>query len=293
MKEIVVLSGKGGTGKTTILAAFASLAGKSVIVDTDVDAPNLFMILSPEVIEEGDFSSSKKAVIDGDKCINCGDCIEYCRFDAIKSVGNEVLTNVAIDEYSCEGCGLCYRICPHSAISMVDHISGKWYISETRFGPMVHALLEPGDESSGKLVTLVKQYAGKIAKDREIDTILVDGPPGIGCPVIASIAGADLAVLIAEPSKSCISDLTRMIDLANSFNITPVVILNRYDLSYSISKKLEEKINSMGIRVIGRIPFDEGVFHSLSMRKTVIEDGDSRAGKAIEDSWNELRDSCV
>jgi len=288
MKEIVILSGKGGTGKTTILASFAALAENSVIADCDVDAPNLHILLSPEVSEKGDFSASQKAVIIGDQCINCEECIEYCRFNAITNVGTELMAKVTIDPLSCEGCGICVRICPHSAIYMKEHKSGTWYLSETRFGPMVHALLDPGEENSGKLVALVKQKSKMIAKDEEIDLILVDGPPGIGCPVISSLSGANIVVLVAEPSKSCISDFKRIVDLTRTFHVKPVVIINKCDLSPLISSELETEIAQMGIDIVGQIPFDESVVKSMSKGKSVVENGKSMAAEAIMSAWNEL-----
>ena len=194
MKQITVLSGKGGTGKTTITAAFAVLAKKVVVADCDVDAPNLHLLLHPEIIESSEFKGSKMAVIDESKCNKCGVCRESCRFDAITQ-------ELTVDPFSCEGCGVCTIVCPHNAVTLTERVSGYVYVSRIKQGFMVHALLNPGESNSGKLVTLVRQKARFLAEKEKIDLVIVDGPPGIGCPVIASVSGADIGLVVAEPTR--------------------------------------------------------------------------------------------
>ncbi|HDP97530.1 MAG TPA: (4Fe-4S)-binding protein [Euryarchaeota archaeon] len=290
MTEIVILSGKGGTGKTTVLAGFAALAGKSVIVDCDVDAPNLSILLSPKLVEKGSFSASKKARIDHSLCDGCDSCSEQCRFDAISRIDTSAGAKSVIDQFRCEGCGLCVHICPNSAIELNDHVCGEWFISETKFGPLVHALLEPGDENSGKLVAKIKNIAKQLSSELKLDSILVDGPPGIGCPAISSLANADIVVLVAEPSKSSCGDLLRIINLVKSFHIEPHIILNRYDLSDVISDEMEKRLRKMGIPILGRIPFDEDVYRSLSEGKSIVEYGNSPSSIVLRDIWKHLNE---
>jgi MinD superfamily P-loop ATPase len=222
MKEIVVISGKGGTGKTSIVASFAALAQSAVLVDCDVDAADLYLVLQPNIGRTSDFSGGKKASIITDKCVGCGKCEEVCNFDAVTFNGpaNDVCEKTCIiDPIACEGCGVCFQFCLNDAIEFEDTVNGQWFISDTRFGPMVHARLGIAEENSGKLVSLIHKEAKRIAEKRKKDLIIVDGSPGIGCPVIASITGADLVVIITEPTLSGKHDLYRIADLAAGFRI--------------------------------------------------------------------------
>jgi len=285
LTEIVVLSGKGGTGKTTLLASYAALAKNVVLADCDVDAPNLHLLLKPQVREKGAFVGSKIAHLSGALCKNCGECVPVCRFNAIKAIGNQHLKKIAIDEGLCEGCGVCSRVCKYNAITMEDRVVGEWFVSDTRFGTMVHALLEPGAENSGKLVAFVKQKAKLEAKRLGRSIILVDGPPGIGCPVISVLSGADLAVLVAEPTQSGSSDFGRIAELARGFAVPAVLIINRYDLNESMTETIELQAKEAGIVPLGRIPHDEAVVNAMADGKTVMESGDGKAARAIEQTW--------
>ncbi|GAI05092.1 unnamed protein product, partial [marine sediment metagenome] len=219
MKQIVVISGKGGTGKSVIAGSFASLAKNKVMADCDVDAADLHLLLHPTVKETHEFSGGKTAFIDERRCTECGKCQEVCRFEAID--------NYVVDPISCEGCGVCFHICPEKAIKMVDDLSGKWFVSETKYGPFVHAKLGIAEENSGKLVTLVRQNAKLIAEKEKRDFVIIDGPPGIGCPVIASLSGVDIALIVTEPTLSGIHDLERIVGVAHHFGIKGVVCINK------------------------------------------------------------------
>ena len=265
MKELVIISGKGGTGKTTLTAAFAALAKDKVIADTDVDAPDLHLILSPQIKHEEPFKGGHYAIIDKEKCIQCGECRELCRFHAI----NE---EFEINPIDCEGCGVCVHFCPQEAINFPQRTCGKWFISETRFGPMVHAQLDIGQENSGLLATLVRQQAKIIAEDRGYDLIIVDGPPGVGCPVIASVTGASVVMIVTEPSPSGLHDLERVWQLAfKHFGIPCLACINKFDLNPTFSEKIETFCKKNQITLVGKIPFDPKVTEAVVQAKTVIE----------------------
>ncbi|MEE8638203.1 MAG: P-loop NTPase [Candidatus Margulisiibacteriota bacterium] len=280
MKQITVISGKGGTGKTTIAAAFASLTKSKVMADCDVDAADLYLILTPEVKEKHEFSAAKIALVDKEKCIECRKCIEVCRFSAVSD-------NFVVDPVSCEGCGVCYRICPTEAIKFEEKISGYHFVSDTRFGPMAHARLEIASENSGKLVTLVRKKAREIAKNNKLDYILIDGPPGIGCPVIASLTGVNLALVVSEPTLSGIHDLERVIDLTEHFKIKTLVCINKYDINRENVRRIEEICVKKSIKVAGKIPYDTEVNRAMRMEKTIIEyDPQSEIAQEITRIWN-------
>lgn len=224
------------------------------------------------------FVGSKIAVIDGPKCTNCGKCIPLCRFGAIKSIGNPKLRKVAIDEGCCEGCGLCARICPSKAIRMADRYVGEWYVSDTPFGKMVHALLEPGAENSGKLVAMVKQKARMVAKEQGAETILVDGPPGIGCSVISSLSGASIVVVVTEPTQSGLSDLMRVLELADGFRLRTALVTNKADINTGITERIEAYAKEAGVEVLGRIPYDEVLAKTMAQGRTA---GDGPASPAM------------
>lgn len=281
MREIVIVSGKGGTGKTTLLAYLASVTDRAVTADCDVDAPNLHLLLRPEVLHRERFAGMKVATIISSKCTNCGKCVPLCRFGAIKSIGNAGLMKVAIDEESCEGCGLCGRICPSKAIKMADKEVGEWFVSRTAFGKMVHALLSPGAGNSGKLVAMVKQRARMIAKEEGAETILVDGPPGIGCPVISSLSGCDLAVIVTEPTESGLSDARRILDLAKGFGITTGFVTNKADINIGLTERIEGCAAAAGAHVLGRIPYDEDLAKTMAQGKTAGEGAVGPAAHAM------------
>ncbi len=288
MKEIVVLSGKGGTGKTMLVAGCAALAKDVVLADCDVDAPNLHLLMRPSTIDKGDFTATRIAVIDGRRCTNCRRCADACRPGAIKLIGRGDLQKVAIDSGICEGCGVCMRVCPVDAVSLVDSKSGEWYVSRTPFGIMVHALLEPGGENSGKLVALVKHKAKELAAQTNARTVLVDGPPGIGCPAISTLSGADMAVIVTEPSRSGMSDLRRILELSNGFRVPLAIVINRYDTNRALSESITDEAKKVGIPVLGLVPFDEAVVLAMARGLSVVEGPDSPASEEIRHIWQRL-----
>jgi len=277
MKEIVVISGKGGTGKTTIVASLAVLVKSKVMVDCDVDAADLFLLLQPVTQERQEFWSGYKAVIDKDKCTQCGLCQDLCRFDAIN--------DFQVDIISCEGCGFCYRVCPEEAITMQENLSGSWFTSDTRYGPLVHARLGIAQENSGKLVAMVRQQAKSIAEKQEVDYILSDGPPGIGCPVISSISGVNLAVIVTEPTLSGIHDLDRAISVCQHFNVPVIVCINKYDLNEDNSHQIENYCYSQRIEVASKIPFDNVVTEALVQGLPVVEYSNNSVTQQIKKLW--------
>ena len=282
MRQITVLSGKGGTGKTTITASFAVLAKKAVVADCDVDAPDLHMLLHPEIIETQEFKGSKLAVVDEAKCIKCGLCREKCRFNAVTE-------NFTIDSLSCEGCGVCAIVCPTNAITLTERVSGHAYISKTKYGFMAHAMLSPSESNSGKLVTLVRQNAKILVERENCNFIIIDGPPGIGCPVIASVTGVDAGLVVTEPTMSGIHDLKRALQLLEHFNVQPFVCVNTYDINKDNAEKIESFCKENGINVIGKIPFNPIVTEAMVNGKTIIEYSPRNAvAKEIEDIWEKL-----
>lgn len=278
MKQIAIVSGKGGTGKTTLTASFAALAGSVVIADCDVDAADLHLLLDPQVVSEQEFKGSKLAIIDKDRCTECRLCENSCRFDAIR--------DLKIDAVLCEGCGVCAYVCPEDAIRLIERVSGYAYISKTRFGPMSHAKLNAAEANSGKLVALVRQNAKQLAEKKDYSMILIDGPPGIGCPVIASLTGVDLAIMITEPTISGIHDLERIMGVVKHFNISPAVIINMYDINTENTEKITEYCSQNEVQVLGVIPFDPTVTKAMVAGKPVIEHSpDCMASKVIRKVW--------
>jgi len=279
MKQLTILSGKGGTGKTTLTASLAVLAGNAVLADCDVDAPDLHMVLHPEVIKTQEFKGSKLAVIDKAKCDSCGFCIEKCRFDAITHA-------IEVDPFACEGCGVCSAICPSDAINMIERVSGYAYISKTKYGFMAHALLSPGEANSGKLVTLVRQNARILSEKENSALIIIDGPPGIGCPVIASVSGVDVSLVVTEPTMSGIHDLQRALQLIKHFNVKPLVCVNMYDINKDNTDKILGFCAENSIKVVGKIPFNPKVTEAMVNGKTIVEySPDSDVAKEIENIW--------
>ena len=280
MKELVVLSGKGGTGKTSIVASFAALAQKKVLVDCDVDAADLHLVLKPNIWQDNEFWSGQVAVIDGGKCTECGLCQELCRFGAI--------ADFKVDPTSCEGCGFCYRICPVDAITMKERLSGRWFISDTKYGPLVHARLGIAQENSGKLVALVRQQAKKLAEKDDLDYIISDGPPGIGCPVISSLSGANLALVVTEPTLSGIHDLDRVVDVCRHFNVPALVCVNKYDINEDNVRHIESYCLSQGLEIAARIPFDNAVTEAMVQGLPVVEYRHSAVGRQIDSLWRSI-----
>ena len=282
VKELIVISGKGGTGKTSLLGAFASLANNKVLCDADVDAADLYLILEPDIKKRQDFQEGHRAVIDPEKCTECGLCRELCRFHAI---GPEF----TVDPIDCEGCGVCVYFCPAEAIEFPIKTCGELFISETRCGPMVHARLGIAEDNSGKLVTLTRKHARELAKERGLDLILTDGPPGLACPVIASIAGANGVLIVTEPTLSGHHDMDRVVELANHFEIPAYVCINKYDLNRNMTETIEEYARDKGLPVMDRIPFDPSFTEAMVQKQTIIEYyGRSEAAMAVTEIWDRV-----
>ena len=281
MKEVVVISGKGGTGKTTVVASLAVLVRSKVMVDCDVDAADLDLLLKPVTQKRHEFWSGQKAVIDEEKCTQCGLCQDVCRFAAITD-------EFRVDPVSCEGCGFCYHVCPIEAIVMQDNLSGNWFVSETKYGPLVHARLGIAQENSGKLVAMVRQQAKLIAEKQGLDYILSDGPPGIGCPVISSLSGVNLAVIITEPTLSGIHDLDRVIGVCQHFGVRPTVGINKYDINETNSRQIENYCQSRSIEVAARIPYDNVVTEALVQEVPVVEYSDNGVSRQIKTLWERV-----
>ena len=277
MKQLTVLSGKGGTGKTTLVGAFSTLAEAKVLADCDVDAADLFLILEPTVIDQGDFFGGRQPVLDEGKCTACGICTELCRYGAIE--------DGKIDLVQCEGCGLCALGCPEEAIEMRDAHSGEWFISETRNGPMIYARLGIGEENSGKLVAEVRKLAQSIAEKRVCELIIIDGPPGIGCPVISALTGADMTLIVTEPTVAGIHDLQRLAELARGFRIPVLVCINKYDINLTKTLQIEEYCQQEDLTMVGKIPFDVAVVKAMVEKKTVMEYPCPTIHHAIKDMW--------
>ena len=279
MKELVVISGKGGTGKTSLTASFASLSGEMVLCDADVDAADLHLLIGPRIQQRSAFLGGGQAVIIQEKCTGCGRCYDLCRFRAIKD-------HYEIDPISCEGCGVCVDLCPEQAIDFPTRICGEWYISDTRFGPMVHARLGIAEENSGRLVTLVRREAKKIAEENTLDMILTDGPPGVGCPVIASIGGATALLIVTEPTVSGIHDMERVTRLAHHFKVPAMICVNKYDLNQEQTKAIETMARRDKIPVIGHIPFDPAFSESMVQGRNIIDHHpQSETGHEVRAVW--------
>ena len=286
MKEIVVMSGKGGTGKTSITAALGVLAGnRAVVVDCDVDAANLHLLYEPEHRERQEFWSGKRAVVDHDACGLCGICQEKCRFDAIELTGERC----EIDPLGCEGCAVCHYFCPDEAIEMQDVLAGEWFVSKSRFDNwFVHARLGIGEGNSGKLVSQVKQEAKRIAEQEGVPCILADGPPGIGCPVIASLSGADHVLIVTEATRSGLHDLRRLVDLIEHFKVGASCVINKFDLNEEVAHEIEQFCTEKGIHNIGSIPYSRLFSDSLQEGKTIVEMNDPEIEGTITEIWNHL-----
>lgn len=267
MKELVVISGKGGTGKTSIVASFAALAEGAVLADCDVDAADLHLVLDPQIISAEDFSGGKRAGIKTDVCSACGKCMELCRFDAVSRDGKIFI----IDPVACEGCGVCAWFCPVDAVEFGPVVNGQCYVSSTRHGTMVHAKLGVAEENSGKLVSTVRRKAREIAEKEKKDLILVDGSPGIGCPVIASLSGADFVLIVSEPTLSGMHDLERVAKLIKHFNVPGAVCINKWDLNPEVARQIQYLASRSGLETAGKIRYDRAFTEAQIRRQSVIE----------------------
>jgi MinD superfamily P-loop ATPase len=303
LKEVVVISGKGGTGKTSILASFAYLAGGSVITDCDVDAADLHLVLSPEKIEEHPFSGGVVAEIDRSICSGCGKCLELCRYGAVEAAvfekagpgsdkpprGVSASSKIySIDEIACEGCGVCAYFCPEGAIRLPEADNGRWFVSQTRFGKLVHAKLNPGSENSGKLVTIVRNRARKIAEEEKADLILTDGSPGVGCPVIASLTGARLALVVSEPTQSGVHDLERVVGLTGHFGIDTMIAVNKSDINGAMTDRIIDFAESRSIPVAGDVVYSPDVTRAQIEGVSVVEYSGGRCSDDIRNIWDKV-----
>jgi len=311
VKELVITSGKGGTGKTSVAASFAALARGAVIADCDVDAADLHLVLSPEVRRREEFSGGEIASVRADSCTGCGRCVEVCRFDAVSlerqatdvdgepdadgaSAGSRApggagsSGRATISPLACEGCGVCAHVCPEGAIDLRVAVNGEWFVSDTRCGALVHARLGIAQGNSGKLVTLVRKEARRIAEARGADFILVDGAPGIGCPVIASLTGADLALAVTEPTLSGLHDLRRVVEVARRLRVPAAVCVSKWDLSLESAHAIEEWCHEEGVPVVGLIPYDGAVTAAQIAGLSVVEYSDGGAASAVRDLWTRV-----
>ena len=287
MKEIVIISGKGGTGKTSITASFAYLGGKDIVVaDCDVDAADMHLLMKPDYSKSEDFYSGEIAKIDQEKCIKCGKCADVCRFDAIPVINNQYV----VKPLNCEGCGYCARVCPVNAINMLPQKAGQWFISNTKAdNVLVHAKLGIGDDNSGKLVAKVKKEAKQIAENTNKNITVVDGSPGIGCPVISSISGADFVVLVTEPSISGLHDLKRVYKLVKKFKIKAGCIINKANINTEVSEKIKKFLKEKNIVYISSLPYDETFTKAMTNGQTIVEYGESDLKKLIVESWEKVK----
>ena len=285
MKQITIISGKGGTGKTTLVASFAALAENIVIADCDVDAPDLHLLLHPEIVKREEFKGLNVAVMDKEKCIECGICEAACRFKAI----SDTESGYAVDPTRCEGCGVCVFVCDSDAITLAERVSGQAFISKTKYGTMAHAQLNIAEEASGKLVTVVRNNAQRVAEEEGSDLILIDGSPGIGCPVIASLTGVDMALVITEPTMSGLHDLERILNVTRHFGIASVVCINKYDINEANSRKITEFCQERGVTIVRNIPYDPVVTEAMVAAMPVVEFTDGEVSDAIKEIWASIR----
>lgn len=281
IKELVVISGKGGTGKTSIVGALAALVPEKILVDADVDAADLHLLLDPEIIERHDFISGHEAVINPDKCTECDYCRTLCKFDAIDE-------NYTVNSLHCEGCGVCYYFCPEDAIDFPDKHCGQWYLSNTRFGNLVHAQLGIAEENSGKLVSLVRQKGRELAEEKDIDLIITDGPPGVGCPVIAAVGNATAILVVTEPTVSGKHDLKRVVELARYFQVPAMACVNKFDLNRKKAIEIEVFCERNNIPFIDHIPFDPEFIHAVANGQSIMERGGEDITQLLTIMWSKI-----
>ena len=285
MKQITIISGKGGTGKTTLVASFAALAENIVIADCDVDAPDLHLLLHPEIVKREEFKGLNVATIDKEKCIECGICETACRFKAI----SDTKSGYAVNPTRCEGCGVCVFVCDQDAVILTERVSGYAFISKTKYGTMAHAQLNIAEEASGKLVTVVRNNAQRVAEEEGSELILIDGSPGIGCPVIASLTGVDLALVVTEPTMSGLHDLERILDVTRHFGIRSVVCINKYDINEANSRRITEFCRERGVTIVRNIPYDPVVTEAMVAAMPVVEFSDGEVSDAIREIWASIK----
>lgn len=291
MKELVVISGKGGTGKTSLTAALASLAGSVVLADCDVDAADLHLLLSPRTRESIEFCGGKKALIDQNRCSGCGQCTTWCRFNAIETNGTTSGNSdpsYQVNPIACEGCKVCVALCPEQAITFNDHVNGRWFVSDTRLGPMVHARLGIAEENSGKLVTVIRRRAREIAHAEKKEWIIVDGSPGVGCPVIASLTGADLALVVTESTLSGLHDLGRILKLTARLKVPTVVCVNKADINPGISSQIHADVQRQGLTFIGRLPYSDTFTKAQMLEVTLVEYTAGAIAGEIKKLWQQI-----
>jgi MinD superfamily P-loop ATPase len=281
MKQLVIVSGKGGTGKTSVTAALAGLGPKKVLADCDVDAADLHIVLHPEVLDAKDFVSGETPVLDAEACVQCGQCVEHCRFDAISE-------DFRILKEHCEGCGACAFICPEQAIEMVPRTCGVQYLSKTRFGTMAHAELGVGEENSGKLVTSVRNAASAAAEQEGAELVLVDGSPGVGCPVIASLTGADACLIVTEPTKSALHDMGRILELTRRFDVSAMVLINKAGVYKAAEQEIRDFCEMQGVPVVGELPYSPMVTQAQIHGQTILERDPKGLGRRIQDIWSRI-----
>ena len=286
IQQLSIVSGKGGTGKTSIAASFAKLSSKRILVDCDVDASNLHIVMHPEILEEIPFVGQKKAVISQDRCRGCGDCVIYCRFNAIKDF-------YVVDPLLCEGCAVCAMMCPYEAVDMVDHLSGTIAVARADSQPFLFAKMGIAESNSGKLVDDIRQRAMKIAQAEGYNLIIIDGPPGIGCPVIASITGTTHVLIVTEPTISGMHDLERIIEVTQHFKIPTSVCINKCDISESNTQAIHSLCNAYGVEVIGKIPLDTDFVKAQIAGQTIIEFSNGKASKAIQSLWTKIENKLI
>ncbi len=289
MKELTIISGKGGTGKTTVTAAFATLAKNKVLADCDVDAADLHLILTPQELSSNNFVGGRAPQINYDKCSKCGECFRLCRYAAIDFTEE---SGPKINEFACDCCALCAWACPEKAISMIDTVNGRWFISATRIGKMVHARLGIGEDNSGKLVALVRQQSKLIAKADALDLIINDGPPGIGCPVTAAITGVDLVLIVTEPTLSGIHDMERVHGLCRHFDIPALICVNRYDLNLINTQRIRDYCNEHNLELVGEIPLDPVVNKAQVARQSVVEYDCGLVSQVVREMWEKVKQNC-
>ena len=291
VKELVVISGKGGTGKTSIAASFAALATNAVLADCDVDAADLHLLTAPRVVRRESFSGGKRARVDASLCMACGQCEELCRFDAIHLNGPGNIgfnATFQVDPITCEGCGVCAWFCPSQAIALAPVVNGEWFVSDTRFGPMVHARLGVAEENSGKLVSLVRTAAKRLAEERRLDLVIIDGSPGIGCPVIASITGTDMVLVVTEPTLSGLHDMERVAELTRHFGTPAAVCVNKWDLNPKIGDVIEATALQQGMSLAGRVRYDRSVTEAQVQGKAIVEYRRDASAADIRAVWQKL-----
>jgi MinD superfamily P-loop ATPase len=297
MRELVVISGKGGTGKTSLVASFAALAGSTgsrqagnpVLADCDVDAADLHLVLAPTILRREEFRCGHTAILRQHDCIGCGACLARCRFDAVrKTDGGAGEATFTIDPTACEGCGVCVWSCPVKAIDFPERLSGEWYVSDTRHGPMVHARLTPGGENSGKLVAKVRETARTLAEERKADLILIDGPPGIGCAVIASVSGASQVLVVTEPTLSGAHDMQRVLELTRHFHIPTAVCVNKWDLNAEMTERIEAEARQVGAIIAGRVRYGRAVTDAQLQGRAVVEIDSGAVGYDVRAVWENL-----